>query len=86
MTSPGSRGLGSRTPVSVSRMLSLTLLPSGMETTTRLESGIGQARRLGRDIVLMAQGRIAEQGPARTFFETPQTAAARRYLAGALVV
>lgn len=47
---------------------------------------IGQARRLGRDIVLMAQGRIAEQGPARTFFETPQTAAARRYLAGALVV
>ncbi len=47
---------------------------------------IGQARRLGRDIVLMRAGQIAEQAPAETFFDAPASDAARRYLAGALVV
>lgn len=47
---------------------------------------IGQARRLGRDIVLMRGGTVAEQAPAARFFEAPATRAARQYLAGALVI
>ncbi len=47
---------------------------------------IGQARRLGRDIVLMQGGTIAETAPAREFFETPRTSAAKQFLAGALVL
>lgn len=47
---------------------------------------IGQARRLGHDIVLMQGGGIAEHALAHEFFETPQTRAARRFLSGALVI
>lgn len=47
---------------------------------------IGQARRLGRDIVFMASGRIAERAAAATFFDAPATRAARQFLSGALVV
>jgi tungstate transport system ATP-binding protein len=47
---------------------------------------IGQARRLGHDIVLMQGGRIAEHALARDFFDAPESQAARRFLAGALVL
>lgn len=47
---------------------------------------IGQAKRLGHDVVLMHGGRIAEHTPAETFFDSPRTEAARRYLAGGLVL
>lgn len=47
---------------------------------------IGQARRLGADIVLMHGGQVAEHTTAETFFVSPDTTAARRYLAGALVM
>lgn len=46
---------------------------------------IGQARRLGRDIVLMRGGQVAEHTPAEVFFDAPRTEAARRFLAGELV-
>lgn len=47
---------------------------------------IGQARRLGHDIVLMHQGRIAEHSLAHDFFDDPQSQAGRRFLAGSLVL
>ncbi len=47
---------------------------------------IGQARRLGRDIVFMTSGQIAERADANSFFESPATRAARQFLSGALVV
>ena len=47
---------------------------------------IGQARRLGHDIVLMQAGGIAEQGLAALFFETPATRVARQFLTGELLV
>ena len=47
---------------------------------------IGQARRLGRDIVIMHDGRVVERGPAPQFFDAPQTHVARQFLSGALVV
>ncbi len=47
---------------------------------------IGQARRLGHDIVLMHAGQVAEHGLAHDFFDDPQSQAGRRFLAGGLVL
>lgn len=47
---------------------------------------IGQARRLGHDIVLMQGGRVVEHTCASRFFDSPQTRIAQRFLAGRLVL
>jgi tungstate transport system ATP-binding protein len=46
---------------------------------------IGQARRLAAEIVFLDRGRLAEHGPARRFFERPDSEPARIYLAGGLI-
>lgn len=47
---------------------------------------VGQARRLGRDIVFLHGGRLAEQSSADAFFDTPRSRVARAYLAGEIIV
>jgi tungstate transport system ATP-binding protein len=47
---------------------------------------LGQARRLGGDIVLMHRGVVVEKADAQVFFTTPATEAARRFIAGELLV
>jgi tungstate transport system ATP-binding protein len=47
---------------------------------------LGEARRLGGEIVLMNRGRIVEVADANTFFTSPVTDAARRFVAGELLV
>jgi tungstate transport system ATP-binding protein len=47
---------------------------------------LGQARRLAGDVVFLIKGRVAEHAPADTFFTKPASAAARRFLAGELVI
>jgi tungstate transport system ATP-binding protein len=47
---------------------------------------IGQARRLGGDVIFLANGRRVEHAPAATFFSRPATAAALSFLAGDLVI
>lgn len=47
---------------------------------------IGQARRLGREIVFVHRGRVIERGPAERFFGRPDTLAARAYLEGEIIV
>ena len=47
---------------------------------------LGAARRLAGDIVLLHRGRVIETGPAARFFAAPETATARRFLAGELLV
>ena len=47
---------------------------------------IGQARRLGQDILLMQGGKVAEQAEATAFFTNPESQAARRFLSGGLVI
>lgn len=47
---------------------------------------LGQARRLAGDIVFLANGRLVEHAPGATFFQQPVTEAARRFLAGDLVL
>lgn len=47
---------------------------------------LGQARRLGGEVVFLAGGRLIEQSPVPQFFATPRTPEARRFLAGDLVL
>ena len=47
---------------------------------------LGEARRLAGEIVLLNRGRVAETGDADAFFTAPQTEAARRFVAGELLV
>lgn len=47
---------------------------------------LGQARRLGGDVMLMHRGRVIEQGPAAEFFTQPKTEQARQFIAGELLV
>ena len=47
---------------------------------------LGEARRLGGEIVLMNRGRIVEVADTQTFFTSPATDAARRFVAGELLV
>ncbi|MHA6262390.1 ATP-binding cassette domain-containing protein [Arenibacterium sp. CAU 1754] len=66
-----------------------TLIMAASRRGTRIvmvTHDIGQARRLGHDIVLMQGGQVAEHGSADAFFDAPATLAARRFLSGALVL
>ena len=47
---------------------------------------LGQARRLAGDIVFLAKGRVAEHASTEAFFTQPVNEAARRFLAGDLVI
>jgi tungstate transport system ATP-binding protein len=47
---------------------------------------LGEARRLAGTIVFIHRGRVAEAGDAAAFFQSPQTAGARAFLAGDLVL
>ena len=47
---------------------------------------LGEARRLAGEIVLLHRGRIVEAGPAAAFFNAPQTAEARKFIGGELLV
>jgi tungstate transport system ATP-binding protein len=47
---------------------------------------LGGARRLAGEVMLMHRGRIVEAASAATFFTAPQTAEAKRFVAGELLV
>jgi tungstate transport system ATP-binding protein len=47
---------------------------------------LGEARRLAGEVVLLHRGRLVEKGPASSFFDTPRTQEARRFVAGELLV
>ena len=47
---------------------------------------LGEARRLAGEIVLLNKGAVAEIADADTFFTAPRTEAARRFVAGELLV
>lgn len=47
---------------------------------------IGQAKRLGDDVVFMHAGRVCEHSPADSFFCRPRTQAAEAYLDGRLIL
>ncbi len=45
---------------------------------------LGQARRLGDEILFIDRGRIAESGTCRAFFDGPKSAQGKKFLAGIL--
>jgi len=47
---------------------------------------LGQAKRLGDDIVLLHRGRVIEHTRAKEFFANPRTEDARKFIAGELLV
>lgn len=47
---------------------------------------LGEARRLAGEIVLLHRGRAVEVSPAEDFFARPKTEAARRFIAGELLL
>jgi len=47
---------------------------------------LGEAKRLGGDVVLLDRGRVIERGPADAFFAAPKTVEARRFIDGELLV
>lgn len=47
---------------------------------------LGQARRLSGDVVFMVKGRVVEHTDTASFFSHPATEAARRFIAGELVL
>jgi tungstate transport system ATP-binding protein len=46
---------------------------------------LGQAKRIGADVVFIAKGRIIERTPTSEFFASPSSEEARRFLAGDLI-
>ena len=46
---------------------------------------LGQARRLGDEVVFLHHGGVLERGPAQAFFAGPRSEAARAFLAGELL-
>ena len=46
---------------------------------------MGQARRLGDQVVFLLRGQVHETGPAQAFFDAPQTPQARAFLNGDIV-
>ena len=47
---------------------------------------LGQAKRIGGDVVLLHRGRLIENSPAEEFFAAPRTDEARKFIAGELLV
>jgi tungstate transport system ATP-binding protein len=47
---------------------------------------LGQARRLGGDIVFMHRGRVVESGPAATLLDNPNTPEAKAFVSGELLI
>ena len=47
---------------------------------------LGQAKRIGGDIVLLHRGRLIENAQAAEFFANPRTPEARKFIAGELLV
>lgn len=74
-------------PVSVQRIETLVLEANNRGTAIVLVThDIGQARRLGRDVIFLHDGKDVERGPAETFMLNPTTEVARAYLEGGIVV
>ncbi len=47
---------------------------------------VGQARRLGAEIVFLHHGKVEEQSPASAFFAKPASSVAQAYLEGRIVI
>lgn len=56
------------------------------KTVLLVTHDIHQAKRLAEEVVFLHRGRIVESGPAERFFQRPNSAEARAYLAGEILI
>ena len=47
---------------------------------------LGEARRIGGEIVLLHRGRVMEKADTKSFFDAPRTAEARRFIQGEILL
>ena len=59
----------------------LTMASAGTKIVL-VTQNLGQARRLGDEILFLHQGKLAERASAELFFKQPQSVAARQFLEG----
>ena len=62
-----------------------TLVARGLKVVMSTHD-LGEARRLAGEIVMLHKGRVIETSPASAFFDAPQSAEARKFLSGDLLV
>jgi len=62
----------------------VTAMHDGGTKIVLVTHNLGQARRLGDEILFMHQGRIAERAAAKDFFRRPESPEAARFLEGEL--
>jgi len=62
-----------------------TVAASGIKVVMSTHD-LGEARRLGGDIVLLHRGRVIERGTVPEFFVSPQTAEAKSFITGDLLL
>ena len=55
-------------------------------TTVLVSHDLGQVRRLAQHVILMVKGGIVEHSPVSRFFDNPESAQGRAYLAGELLL
>jgi tungstate transport system ATP-binding protein len=57
---------------------------NGGTKTVLVTHNLGQARRLGDEVVFLHQGRVVERSPADVFFRHPASREAAQFLEGEL--
>jgi len=62
----------------------ISAMHAGGTKTVMITHNLGQARRLGDEILFLHQGRLVERAPADRFFTRPASADAARFLEGEL--
>jgi tungstate transport system ATP-binding protein len=62
----------------------IAAMHAGRTKIVMVTHNLGQARRLGDEILFMHQGRLAERAPADRFFRQPQSREAAQFLEGEL--
>jgi tungstate transport system ATP-binding protein len=62
-----------------------TLVARGLKVVMSTHD-LGEARRLAGEIVMLHKGRVIETSPASAFFDAPQSAEARKFLSGDLLI
>lgn len=74
-------------PASTARIEALISVVTGAGRKVVLVThDVGQARRLATEVAFLHRGRVVERSPAARFFDTPDSDAARAFLAGQIVL
>ena len=71
-------------PIATSRIEDMVFSLKEQVTILMVTHNLGQATRLGDDVIFMAGGRVWEHSPVQRFFSRPHSEEARRFIQGEL--